>query len=155
MDSDNLQNTEKHKHNNDAAISPILKTIGVKPAENEKMDKLRFIALLILICYVIYMIYDDYVDDLAKEEALKKLFENDENFYKKLASMEPDVRNKYLDAIKNSLDDNKNKKTNLYNSIRNGLIAGMLSEFISSGSQAKVLGTITRTLIFSSVSAFS
>ncbi len=134
---------------------PILQVIGVKPAESRVYEYLRILALIALIIYIIYMIYDDYEDDLKREEAMKRIFDSDETFYKKLANMDPDIRSKYLDAVKNSLDDNKNKKTNLFNSIRAALFAGTLSEFIVSGSSAKVMGVISKTILYTSISAVS
>ena len=134
---------------------PVLDKIGVKPGESATINILRIIALIVLIVYLLYMIYDDYIDDLERDEKIKQLFKNDSEFYNKLSSMDPDTRTKYLDAVKSSLDDNATKKQTLYNSVRTGLIAGMLSEFIASGSNAKVMGTVTKTILYSSISAFS
>ncbi len=134
---------------------PILQVIGVKPAESPVYEGLRLAAIIALIVYIVYMIYDDYEDDKIREEMMRKMFENDDNFYKKLATMDPEIRDKYLDAVKTSLDDNKNKKTNLFNTVKGALVAGTLSEFIVSGSSAKVMGVISKTLIYSSVSALT
>jgi hypothetical protein len=151
---DNTESKKLDKHGKPIA-PPILNAIGVKPAESRLLEYLRIIALIVLIIYIIYMIYDDYMDDLEREEAMKSLLKSDTDFYSKLAHMDSDLRNKYLDAVKTSLGDNSTNKSTLCKAIRNGMLAGTLSEFIISGSQAKVMGTIGRTVIYSCISAFS
>ncbi len=156
MEKDNSSNEKNFNVKKDEVNKiPVLDKIGVKPGESTFTNVLRVIALVVLICYLLYMIYDDYMDDLERDEKLQKLFSSDTEFYNKLALMDQDTRTKYLDAVKSSLEDTKTKKQTLFNSIRTGLVAGMLSEFIASGSNAKVMGTISKTIIYSSISAFS
>jgi preprotein translocase subunit Sss1 len=138
-------------------LPPVVKqlnVIGVKPHEKTHINIIRIFLFLGIIGYIIYMIIDDYNDHQKNQELVLELFKDDEQFYKKLERMDDDLRNAYLKAIKQSLDNTNSKQRKLYDKLKSAAFITVLTEFIISGDHIGSFGGLGSTLMNTSMNVF-
>ena len=146
--ADNADNAEIKK------VNPILKQLGklgVKPNKHRYVNVIRIILFLIVVGYVIYMIYDDYNDQQKNKELVQSMFKDDDKFYKKLVNMNDKVRNTYLKAIRQSLDESNTTQSKLYNKLKSSVIVAMVSEFILSGDHIESISGLGQSILSSGI----
>ena len=130
-----------------SVIAPITK--GFKPAASRTHDVIRILMIVAITGYIIYLgMHDDSEDKCIQLDEVSDIIKPGTLIYQTAEEMDDATRHLYLKSMVPMLTPNPPVIKKYIKSFKFALIAGLLSEYIVNGGTSKLIGVVTKTILY-------